>query len=91
MRGARDFDPATSKAAKCREELDSLLGSYIDDPRELRDVHRALDDLIEALNERDDAGAQDHSVDAVVARILDPARSRLNRLTNAPDPSRYVR
>jgi cytochrome P450 len=91
MRITTDVDPATSKAAKCREELDQLLGSYIDDPRELRDVHRALDDLIEALNDRDTAGAQDMSPDAVAARIVDPARSRLNALSRSPNPSRYVR
>jgi|SRR6185437_7404702 len=78
MRITTDVDPATSKAAKCREELDQLLGSYIDDPRELRDVHRALDDLIEALNDRAAAGAEDMSPDAVAARITDPSRSRLN-------------
>jgi len=91
MSFARDFDPATAKAAKAREQLDELLGSYIDDPKELRDVHRAVDDLIEALNERDDAGAQDMSPDAVAQRVLDPARSQLARLTNAPSPIRHVR
>jgi hypothetical protein len=94
MRITTDVDPSTSKAAKCREELDQLLGTYIDDPTELRDVHRALDDLIEALNDRDDAagGAQDMSPDAVAARITDPARSRLNALTRGVrNPSNYVR
>lgn len=92
MRLARDFNAENAKAAKCREELDALLGSYIDDPKELRDVHRAVDDLLEALNDRDDGGAQDMSPDAIAARICDPARSRLNALARGVrDPSDYVR
>ena len=93
MRGARDVDPATSKAAKAREEVDQLIGVYVSDPKERRDIHRALDDYTDALHEElARGGAQDHSVDAIVRRVLDPARSRLNRLTRGvANPSEYVR
>jgi len=55
------------------------------------DLIRAL--VKSALGDVDDdaGGAEDMSPDAVAARIVDPARSRLNALSRAPNPSRYVR
>jgi hypothetical protein len=92
MRFARDVDPTTSKAAKAREEVDQLVGVYVTDPKERREVSRAIDSLIEALHEElTGGGAEDQSPDAIATRICDPARSRLNTLTGAPNPSRYVR
>ena len=94
MRFARDVDPATSASAKAREEVDQLVGVYVSDPAERRELRRAVDNLIEALHEElaGSGGAEDMSPDAIAARIVDPKRSPLNRLTRGVrNPSNYVR
>jgi hypothetical protein len=93
MRFAKDVDPATSAAAKAREEVDQLVGVYVSDPKERRELSRAIDGLIEALHEElSGGGAEEMSVDAIVRRVLDPKRSQLNRLTRGVrNPSDYVR
>jgi len=66
-----------------------------DDPRWredcLDDVRALVKSALGDVDDDDDAGAQDMSPDSVAARICDPARSSLARLTNAPSPIRHVR
>ena len=75
-----------------RERLDQHLDKNIASERALEEARELVDKLVAAcLPEPEEGMSEDMSPDSVVSRILDPARSQLNRLTRAPDPSKYVR
>jgi len=75
----RDHIDRSSDAPNWRED-------HLDLVRAL--VRSALGDV----DDDDAGGAQDQSVDAIVRRVLDPARSRLNALARGVrNPSNYVR
>ena len=75
-----------------RDRLDQHLDRHIEDEDAREEARELVDALVSAcLPEPEGGMSQDMSVDSVVSRILDPARSQLNRLTRAPDPSKYVR
>ena len=93
----RDLGGRASKETEDRfDRMRASLDRSSDDPRwreKALDLVRAL--VRSALGDVDDddtGGAQDMSPDAIAARITDPARSPLNRLTRGVrNPSTYVR
>ena len=77
-----------------RERLDQHLDRHIEDEDAREEARRLVDELVSSCLPEPESGmseAQDMSPDAIAERILDPARSQLNRLTRSPDPSKYVR
>jgi len=86
---------ASSETENRFDRVRASIDRSSDDPRWredcLDDVRALVKSALGDVDDDDDAGAQDMSPDSVAARICDPARSSLARLTNAPSPIRHVR